>query len=338
MWKKMLGRPSTSTDLLYYSEPKQHDARSHVYTSQLLREEVPPTRPQDSDWDTGPSSLGSGDTGVRCVCSTAPIVYYHRWPMVSLRESSTCFVADTDTAGNRANPLENCIPTDFDNSISASYGVKLYFYTNGGRIYDGTGDWVVDYDAGVLTFYDDTQISGSVARDKPPYISFYAYTGKTGLHWHDTLNGPEGIRTTEPVLIAADGGLTQLSSNVGLEVELPALFHSKITATEVDAVSDIALKKDVETIDGALGRLDKLRGVRFRWKRTNSTSYGIIAQELERALPGSTGNFKDEGGTDRMSANYNAVIGLLVESVKAQEKRIKKLEKQLLGCSTKFGR
>jgi hypothetical protein len=49
------------------------------------------------------------------------------------------------------------------------------------------------------------------------------------------------------------------------------------------------LKQDIRPLEGALDMVDRLRGVRFKWRRESSTSspdqVGVIAQEVAEVLP-----------------------------------------------------
>lgn len=68
--------------------------------------------------------------------------------------------------------LQNCIPFNFDGGGSYNYSLKS---STNATINFGQGDWVVDTDGGVLTFY------GTVPSNMPPKLSFYKYVGGTGF-------------------------------------------------------------------------------------------------------------------------------------------------------------
>ena len=77
--------------------------------------------------------------------------------------------------------LKDCISGKF----GFSYKPKI-FNTNGDiQIYNGS--WMVDYESGVLTFYDinDPEIEAVVNSSNPPLISFYKYIGKKGIDGGD---------------------------------------------------------------------------------------------------------------------------------------------------------
>ena len=95
------------------------------------------------------------------------------------------------------------------------------------------------------------------------------------------------------------------------------------TATQWDATSDVALKENIEIIDEPISKLSELKGVTFDWKK-GGHSVGVIAQDVEKVLPTAVG-----GSKDQKTVNYNAIIGLLVESVKDQQKQIEELKSLL---------
>jgi hypothetical protein len=73
-------------------------------------------------------------------------------------------------------------------------------------------------------------------------------------------------------------------------------------------------------VDGALDKVNRLRGVSFDWKESGKSSYGVIAQELEVVLP------ELVHGDDPKRVNYNGIIGVLIESIKELSARVDELE------------
>ena len=107
--------------------------------------------------------------------------------------------------------------------------------------------------------------------------------------------------------------------------------NGPIYGTSVANSSDARLKKDVETISGALDKVLKLRGVSFYWKNktemaeakgisADSIEYnydskkhiGVIAQELEAEFPELV-NTDDDGFK---SVEYSNIAPILLEAVK----------------------
>ncbi|OFX82273.1 MAG: hypothetical protein A2W99_09455 [Bacteroidetes bacterium GWF2_33_16] len=92
--------------------------------------------------------------------------------------------------------------------------------------------------------------------------------------------------------------------------------------------SDGRLKKNIETIDGALDKVLKLRGVTFDWNDPSSSEkqIGFIAQEVIGVLPEVVvGNEQTN-----YSIQYAPVTSLLVEALKEEHKKVQDLEKQVI--------
>jgi len=94
-----------------------------------------------------------------------------------------------------------------------------------------------------------------------------------------------------------------------------------LTAQDVNTLSDIRFKDNVETIDNALGKVEDLRGVTFDWKHTEGSSVGVIAQEVQAVLP----QLVTEAD-EKITVNYNGLVGLLLQAVKELSARVEELE------------
>ena len=96
-----------------------------------------------------------------------------------------------------------------------------------------------------------------------------------------------------------------------------------ITANGVTLSSDVRFKKDIETLNGALDKILKLRGTSYNWRVgeiegrnfTDDAQIGFIAQELREVYPEMV--HEDEDGY--LSVNYMQVIPVLVEAIKEQQ-------------------
>ncbi len=129
-------------------------------------------------------------------------------------------------------------------------------------------------------------------------------------------------------------------------------FEGNVYLSNSYSSSDSRLKKDVQTIDGALGKVLKLRGVSYYWKNKaemgadsayahNDTEkhIGVIAQEIEQEFPELVKT--DHHGYK--TVEYSAIAPILIEAVKelkaekdalqaekdALEAKVEKLEAQM---------
>ena len=97
----------------------------------------------------------------------------------------------------------------------------------------------------------------------------------------------------------------------------------KVRATRYSTVSDERLKKNIKKINKPLEVLAGIEGVLFNWRVDDSQDVGLIAQDVERALPDAV-----QEVDNIKSVNYNGVIGLLVEAVKelSQENQLLRMD------------
>ncbi len=101
-----------------------------------------------------------------------------------------------------------------------------------------------------------------------------------------------------------------------------------VTATgDVIAYSDARVKENVHTIENALDKTLKLRGVTYN--RTDvedkSTKIGVIAQEIMEVLP----EVVSEDETGMYGVSYGNLTAVLIEAIKEQQKQIEELRNEL---------
>ena len=99
-------------------------------------------------------------------------------------------------------------------------------------------------------------------------------------------------------------------------------------------VSDKKLKDDVKTIDGALDKVLKLRGVEYTWNETSKKGQkdlGVIAQEVEEVLPEIVQEKEMVLLDEKVykTVDYEKLTAVLIEAVKEQQKEIEKLKEKV---------
>ncbi len=62
----------------------------------------------------------------------------------------------------------------------------------------------------------------------------------------------------------------------------------------------------------------------FKWKVDDSSSYGVMAHELQEVLPDAVSGEKD--GEEMQGVDYSKIVPLLIKSIQELEAKVKILE------------
>ena len=93
-----------------------------------------------------------------------------------------------------------------------------------------------------------------------------------------------------------------------------------VATGNVTAYSDARLKTDVDTIENALDKVTKLRGVSYTKLDTQERGIGVIAQEIEEVIP----EVVQDGAYK--SVAYGNIVGVLIEAIKELKSEIDELK------------
>jgi|GEM_PF-5674987 hypothetical protein len=203
---------------------------------------------------------------------------------------------------NRGQKISCAVDTNRDVWVysNVSWAPQFYFYVK---------------DNAATTVYNPVTIKQEAApsattvidnEDKTITISTGAVTSYNILGLSNLDNSHYGIGTTNP---------SEMLEVVGNVKSTGFIYNS----------SDRSLKKDIQLIDNPLGKIMQLNGVTFNWKKDNSPSIGLIAQDVEKVFPeivtGEEGN---------KSVAYSNLVAPLIEAVKAQQREIDALKLRVI--------
>ena len=139
--------------------------------------------------------------------------------------------------------------------------------------------------------------------------------------------------------VASDGDArVYLSGGTGT-----GYFTGNVTAY----ASDRRLKTNIQTIDNALDKVTRIRGVEFDWVDDITSEYdfhpqqmhetGVIAQEIQAVIPDAVveapmnGNYTAKCGTDHefLTVDKEKIVPLLIEAVKELKAEVDALKSQI---------
>ena len=206
------------------------------------------------------------------------------------------------------------------NTVSGGCAVTGTLAVSSTSIFTGA----ITSNAGVLVdniSIDGTEIalsSGSLTLNVASDIVLDADGGDVFLKDAGTTFG--SLTNTSGNLIIKSGTTTAATFS-GANVTFAGTINSgAITSTgDITAFSDMRIKQDIETIEGALAKVSDMRGVYFK-KNNGEAGTGVIAQEVENILPEvvKDGEYK--------SVAYGNMVGILIEAIKELKAEVEKLK------------
>lgn len=136
----------------------------------------------------------------------------------------------------------------------------------------------------------------------------------------DAAGGAQGF------LYGETGGHIGLLDQNGSWILQCSSSNKMVYVNDITITSDSRLKDDQQLIRNALYKVrNMLNGKTYVRNDTGHRSAGLIAQDVQKALPEAV---TTDVKLDRLTVNYNAVIGLLVEAIKELSDKVEQLEAQ----------
>jgi hypothetical protein len=183
LFKKNYHMPNTNKSIRFFQE-KYISSRPKIYKSQIWSQshKIPSTAPSDlinltgSNKGDNNATLTNNPAGTTSAVSSV-IKKYIKIELEHISGSGGYSFKGKDFGSPYGNVVENVLP--FNQDPSGSFFYELY-KKDGTQINYDEGDWIFDFDSGILTFYSIDEISG-VDANNPPSMSFYRYIGETGF-------------------------------------------------------------------------------------------------------------------------------------------------------------
>jgi hypothetical protein len=93
------------------------------------------------------------------------------------------------------------------------------------------------------------------------------------------------------------------------------------------STSSVRWKTDVRPLENAVALVERLRGVRFRWKEDGRADIGVLAEEVAEVFPELVA-YEDDGTTPR-GVRYAHLTAVLIEVAKAQQSALSATEARI---------
>jgi hypothetical protein len=203
-------------------------------------------------------------------------------------------------------------------STNSAYGI----YVVKGGYFDGRVDGTIFYDANNTGYYLDPTSTTSLRTVGDWRADSSSWTGEfSGKMQYHSSNWY--LQFASNMIFRRSDGTNVMTCDSGGNVS----FIGNVTA-----FSDARIKENVVTIDSALDKVLKLRGVYYNKIDNLERRVGVIAQEIQAVLPEVVRSISDTnpstGQTQELLAvDYGNITGLLIEAVKELSAQVDALKK-----------
>lgn len=253
----------------------------------------------DITCSTGALDINAGTVNIKDEASSETMASFVSDGAVTLNHDNTARLATTSAGVSVTGTLAVSSTSAFTGALTASGGVIVDNLTlvdggneidiSGNLTLDVTGDINLDSDGGNVYLKDATST----------YARFF----------NNNAN-----------LLIQSGGTTCVTFSGANSTFSGTINSGAITSSgDVTAFSDMRIKHDIETIEGALAKVSDMRGVYFK-RNDGEAGTGVIAQEVENILPEvvKDGEYK--------SVAYGNMVGILIEAIKELKAEVEKLK------------
>lgn len=118
---------------------------------------------------------------------------------------------------------------------------------------------------------------------------------------------------------------------IGLLTGVPGNILTVVQGSATDPIADSwttysskRWKTNIQPIENALDKVQRLRGVTFDWKKDGKHDIGLVAEEVGQVIPEVVAF--ENNKKDAKSVDYSRLVAVLIEAVKAQQKEIESLK------------
>jgi hypothetical protein len=129
------------------------------------------------------------------------------------------------------------------------------------------------------------------------------------------------------------GGTGDFAVKVGIGTATPANVFTiaqgsgKAIADGWSTYSSRRWKTNIQTLQGALDKVEQMRGVSYEARDSGKREIGVIAEEVGAVLPEVVSWEKD--GKEAQGVDYSRLTALLIEATKEQQAQIQKQQEQI---------
>ena len=265
----------------------------------------------DITCSTGALDINAGTVNIKDEASSETMASFVSDGAVTLNHDNTARFATTSAGCEVTGTLAVSGTSAFTGKITSDNGIDIdninidgttIALSSGDLTIDVASDIKLDADDGNIFLMDGGTIFGQLANSSSDFVI------------------KANVSDKDLIFKGSDGGSEITALTLDMSAAGAATFNSSVTAGgDVTAFSDMRIKHDIETIEGALAKVSDMRGVYFK-RNNGEAGTGVIAQEIENILPEvvQNGEYK--------SVAYGNIVGVLIEAIKELRNEVKSLK------------
>ncbi|MGA9644108.1 MAG: tail fiber domain-containing protein [Terriglobales bacterium] len=182
---------------------------------------------------------------------------------------------------------------------------------------------------GMYALYSNTTGGGNTA------LGFNANVGSGALANAIAIGANAYVTRSNSLVLGAINGVNNGTSNtnVGIGTTAPTNIFTigqsfgHAIADGWDTYSSRRWKTNIQTLHGALGKIEHLRGVSYELKDSGKHEIGVVAEEVGAVVPEVVSY--EQNGKDARGVDYSRLTALLIEAIKQQQREIRDLKSEL---------
>ena len=265
----------------------------------------------DITCSTGALDINAGTVNIKDEASSETMASFVSDGAVTLNHDNTARFATTSAGCEVTGTLAVSGTSAFTGKITADNGIDIdNINIDGTTITLSSGDLTID-------------VAGDIKLDAAGNDINLLANGTNHGRFSNTSSDfviQSVISNQDLIFKGVDGGSVITALTFDMSAAGAATFNSSVTAGgDVTAFSDMRIKHDIETIEGALAKVSDMRGVYFK-RNNGEAGTGVIAQEIENILPEVV---KD---SEYKSVAYGNMVGILIEAIKELKAEVEKLK------------
>ena len=265
----------------------------------------------DITCSTGALDINAGTVNIKDEASSETMASFVSDGAVTLNHDNTARLATTSAGCEVTGTLAVSGTSAFTGKITSDNGIDIdNINIDGTTIALSSGDLTLD-------------VAGDISLDAAGDNIRLKYDGTQVGQFKNVSSDLEihsSVTDKDIKFKGVDGGSEVTALTLDMSAAGAATFNDSITAgADITAFSDMRIKHDIQTIEGALAKVSDMRGVYFK-RNNGEAGTGVIAQEIENILPEvvKDGEYK--------SVAYGNMVGILIEAIKELKAEVEKLK------------